>query len=61
MALGAIDRSRLDRGLRCRYPGRQKEEEEKPRPREAAFCHAGRCSCDWGPERAEQAPTAAEG
>jgi hypothetical protein len=34
MALGAIDRGCPDGWLGCRHPGRQKEEEEEPRPRE---------------------------
>jgi hypothetical protein len=60
MALDTIDRGCLDWWLGCRRSGRQKEEKE-PRPREAIVCRSGRRSCDWGPERAQQAPMAAEG
>jgi hypothetical protein len=34
------------------------EEEEEPWPREAVVCCSGRCSCEWGPERAQQVPMA---
>jgi hypothetical protein len=47
--------------LGCRLSGRQKEKEEEPRLREAAVCCSGRRSCDWGPKRAQQAPTVVEG
>jgi hypothetical protein len=60
MTLGTIDRGCLDKWLECRHSGRQ-EEEEEPRLREATVCCSGRRSCDWGPKRAQQAPTAAEG
>jgi hypothetical protein len=56
MALGTTDRGSLDRWLGCRRSGRQKEEEEEPR-----LCCSGRRSCDWGPKRVQQAPTATEG
>jgi hypothetical protein len=58
MALGTTDWSYLDGWLGCRHPGRQQQEEEELRPREAAVCCSGRCSCDWVPEQARQAPTA---
>jgi hypothetical protein len=38
--------------------GKKKKKQNKPRPREAAVCCSGRCNRDWGPERAQQAPTA---
>jgi hypothetical protein len=60
MALGTTDRGCLDGWLGCCRSGRQKEEEE-PRPREAVVCCFGRHSRDWGPEQAQQAPTAAGG
>jgi hypothetical protein len=61
MALGAIDRSRPDRRLRCRYRGQQKEEEEKSWPREGAFCRSGRCSCDWGRNERNKRPQSQRG
>jgi hypothetical protein len=60
MALGTTDRGCPDGWLGCRHLGRQKEEEES-RPREAAVCRSDHRSCDWGSERAQQAPTATEG
>jgi hypothetical protein len=39
----------------------KKEKEEEPRLREADVCCSGCRSCDWGPKRVQQAPTAAEG
>jgi hypothetical protein len=44
-----------------RLSGWQKEKEEEPRLREATACCSGHRSCDWGPKRAQQAPTTAEG
>jgi hypothetical protein len=55
MALGTLDRGCPDGWPGCRHPGRQKEEE--PQPRESADCCSSRRGCDWGPERAHQAPT----
>jgi hypothetical protein len=60
MALGTTDRSFLDGWLGYRHSGWQKEKEEEPRPREATVCCSGRRNCDWGPERAQQAPMATE-
>jgi hypothetical protein len=60
VALGSTDRGRQDGWPECRRSGRQ-EEEEGPRPQEAAVYRSGRCSCDWGPGQPQQAPTAAEG
>jgi hypothetical protein len=60
MALGATDRGRPDGWLECRLLRRQEEEEEL-RPRQAVVCCSGRHRCDWGPERAQQAPTTAGG
>jgi hypothetical protein len=57
MALGTTDRGCPDGWLGCRRSGRQKEEEES-RPREAAVCRSNRRNCNWGPERAQQAPSA---
>jgi hypothetical protein len=59
MALVTTDRGCPDVWLRCRRSGRQEEEESWPR--EAAVCCSDRRSRDWGPERAQQAPTVAEG
>jgi hypothetical protein len=39
--------------------GKNKKKEE-PRLGEAAVCCSGRCSYDWGPKRAQQAPTTTE-
>jgi hypothetical protein len=58
MELGTIDRGHPDEWLVCCHSGRQKEEEEESRPREAAVCYTDRRSCDWEPERAQQAPPA---
>ena len=44
-----------------RLSGWQKEKEEEPRLREATACCSGHRSCDWVPERAQQAPTTAGG
>jgi hypothetical protein len=49
-------------GSAARVPSlRTAKKEEEPRLREAAVCCSGHRSCDWGPKRAQQAPTAAEG
>jgi hypothetical protein len=57
MALDTTDRSYPDGWLGCRHP-RWQQQQEEPRPREVAVCCFGRCSYDWGPERAWQAPMA---
>jgi hypothetical protein len=61
MALSTTDRGCPDGWLGCRLLGRQKEEEKELWLREVAVCCSGRRSYDWGPKRAQQAPTAAEG
>jgi hypothetical protein len=61
MALGTTDQGYLDGWLGCRRSRWQKEEEEEPRPREDVVYYFDRRSRDWGPERAQQAPTTAEG
>jgi hypothetical protein len=38
-----------------------KKKKEGSWPREAAVNRSSRCSCDWGPRRPQQTPTAAEG
>jgi hypothetical protein len=59
MALGTANRGSPDERLGCRRSGRQ--EEEEPRPREAAGCCSGHHSCDRGAEREQQAPATAGG
>jgi hypothetical protein len=61
MALGTADRGYPDGWLGCRCLGWQEEEEKELWPREVVVCCSGRRSCNWGPERAQQAPAATEG
>jgi hypothetical protein len=60
MALDPTNRDYPDGWLGCRPPERGKEKEGL-RLQEAAVYRAGRRSCDRGPGRSQQAPTAAEG
>jgi hypothetical protein len=41
--------------------GKKKKEEKESRQREAALHRSGRGSCDWGPGRPQQTPTATDG
>jgi hypothetical protein len=57
MTLGPTNWDHPDGWFGCHSPGRQKEK-EGPQLREAAAYCAGRRSCDRGPGRQQQTPTA---